>query len=286
MIFLGDVFSFYVKLFAKSCDISEMLPQIAERLNLSDTFHNVVAIDRTTLKCVYKDVLNVILQFYSGNMLDHYQRINHMFKQNSNLFDLLYLIKIYFIENHTDSSWEADMDLFVLWLTVYFLQNGQHKVLPSIGFFFKNESFNYSAQYESPQTDLLELFFQFFNFYSDVDLNEIICPNNIGSCVNTDCAYSENRVIRIKEQFSNQTLTSSVAFRNVFEFTIRNTKNMQCYMTNTGTTNYSMLMCIIRDKTLLDADVIIESKRRKSTSQHIIEVCPLNKEINSIFYNL
>jgi hypothetical protein len=246
-----------VKLYANRNDISEILPQIAERLNQSDTFHNIVVIDKTTLKCVYKQALNVVLQFYSGNMVDTYQRTNHLLKQNSSSFDLLYLIKIMFIENQINSSWDVDMDLIVLWLTVYFLQNGHHTVLPSIRFFLENGRFNYSTQYESPRIDFLELFYQFFNFYANVDINEIICLTNIGTRVNKDCANDQKRLIRIKEQFSDKILTSSIEFRNLFELTVKNITNLYRFMKNAETTDYSIFVCIIRDKTLIPRTMMV-----------------------------
>jgi hypothetical protein len=284
--FLDDIFGFYVKLGVKAT-----LSEIIQKLVSSDKFDQAVAINETRIGFLYGNPtkLTCQLDFYWGDMIDNYQKIEHILSQNSISYDLLYLIKILIAENQIICSDGGDVDKFVLWITIYFLQNCQQKILPPINLFYKDgRTFDYCAQYESSEVnDVTQLFIDFLYYYQSFSFNQLVWPA-VDYNKPVKKHGQENTIVRIYDQLNNQLLEISLEFGQKLNLLFANV--VKLFDQHSKGKNSSILKYLIKNIDLIEHNgseiFLSESKLVKISNENNmkekknkiqVKVCSLNK---------
>lgn len=211
-IFISDgEFAFYIKIGEKGINV---MSDIARKLCLSGKFQNAVIVDNK-LEVVHKATKNLCyLDFRENATVRNLTKTQHILNQDQRSYNVMYLLKTLIYEKDINYSTDGVVDFFVLWLTVFFLQNNQ--ILPRIMHYHKRGTFDLNTTYNSVnRADVEDVFLDLLEYYNEFDFGKIICPYNNETRIDEESKRSN--VIRIIEPMENKLLVSSINFCKKFK---------------------------------------------------------------------
>jgi hypothetical protein len=206
-------FGFYLKIGKTEKKCSTLLTDIANKLCSSGKFENVV-FDCDRIKCVHTTTNHLCyLDLRTNSTVQNLQKVRHILLQDSRSYQIMYVVKSLVNKKSINCMSDGVIDLFILWLTVFFLQ--QCEIIPRIQYFIKKGTFDFKATFHSNNESKVEaLIFEFMEFYKKFDFGRIIRP------FFNDTQLSQlatNTSIRIIEPLEGRVITASPSFLMKFK---------------------------------------------------------------------